>query len=213
MNSDKVSKYNPGADHPGAKQNLVNGVIVQRAAAAPSEALISNDFPLVMEMLLTQNHVGRVIARDGQKQREIAVAPPQTKAILFGNTGLSNLIGDDSIERLQKAQKIAKAVGVYSIAVEVLIKIGIQFAYSNPKNYSSEYGNWNNFNQSYGYGYGGNFKGAYRQYQGPFQYQIQIGQKQYPHPMSYMPNMGPRIRYNDQTTGIATAPALQSKQQ
>jgi hypothetical protein len=76
MNSDKVPKYNSSLDLLGARQNSVNGVIVQRTAAAGIEALIANDLPVVMDVLLTQHHVGRIIAGDGQKQREVAVAPP-----------------------------------------------------------------------------------------------------------------------------------------
>ncbi|KAA6323863.1 MAG: hypothetical protein EZS28_054262, partial [Streblomastix strix] len=172
MNSDKVPKYNPGADLPGARQNSVNGVIVQRAAAAAIEALISNDLPLVMDMLLTQHHVGRVIAGDGQEQREIAVAPPQTKAILAGNAGLSNLIGDDSIERLQKAQKVAKAVGVTQQQQKSQSRLSYNQLTQIPRTTPMAMGTGafnttttgtaplfsyqpsQNFNQGYGYGYG-----------------------------------------------------------
>ncbi|KAA6365322.1 MAG: hypothetical protein EZS28_039151 [Streblomastix strix] len=65
-----------------------------------------------MDILLSQHQVGRIIAGDGQEQREVAVAPNQTKPVLAGNAGLSTLIGGESIERLQKAQKVAKAIGV-----------------------------------------------------------------------------------------------------
>ncbi|KAA6382000.1 MAG: hypothetical protein EZS28_022472, partial [Streblomastix strix] len=46
MNSDKFTKYNSVLDLLGARQNSVNGVIVQRTAAAGTEALIANDLPV-----------------------------------------------------------------------------------------------------------------------------------------------------------------------
>ncbi|KAA6336779.1 MAG: hypothetical protein EZS28_052845 [Streblomastix strix] len=112
MNSDKVPKYNSCLDLLGVTQNSVNGVNVVRTAAAGTEALIANDLLVVMDVLLTQHHVGRIIAGDRQEQLEVAVAPPQPKFILAGNAGLSNLIGEESIDRLLKAQNVAKAVGV-----------------------------------------------------------------------------------------------------
>ncbi|KAA6368416.1 MAG: hypothetical protein EZS28_036058 [Streblomastix strix] len=175
-NSDKVPKYNPGADLPGARQNSVNGMIVQRSAAAAIEDLISNDLSPVMDMLLTQHHVERVIAGDGQEQREIAVTPLQTKAILAYIAGLSNLIGDDSIERLQKAQKIAKAVGVtqqqqkfqqilvyYKLtqtprATPMTMRAGIFNTTPMGTVPLFSYQPRLNFNQGYGYGYRNNFQ-------------------------------------------------------
>ncbi|KAA6379780.1 MAG: hypothetical protein EZS28_024692 [Streblomastix strix] len=112
MNSDKVPKYIPGFDLLGARKNSVNGVIIQKTAAVGIDALIANDLPVVMDVLLTQHLMGRIIAGDGQEQREAAVVPPQMKFILAGNSGLSNLIGEEFIDRLQKAQKVTKAIRV-----------------------------------------------------------------------------------------------------
>ncbi|KAA6354824.1 MAG: hypothetical protein EZS28_049649 [Streblomastix strix] len=111
-NSDIVPKFNGGNDLFAARQNSVNDIIVQRTAAAGIEALVANNLPVVMDILLSQHHVGRIIAGDGQEQREVAVASNQTKPVLAGNAGLSTLIGDESIERLQKAQKVAKAIEI-----------------------------------------------------------------------------------------------------
>ncbi|KAA6363384.1 MAG: hypothetical protein EZS28_041090, partial [Streblomastix strix] len=212
----------------GARQNSVNGVIVQRTAAAGTEALIANDLPVVMDVLLTQHHVGRIIAGDGQEQREVAVAPPQTKSILAGNVGLSNLIGEESIDRLQRALKVAKAVGVVQnqqriqprpaynhyahVPRNIPMTIGTGMIGVTPQNTAPQMNYVPAYSSNYGYGYVGNQQGAYRQYQNPFQYQRQIGVKQYPNLMSYSPNRGPRIRYNDQVSGVAVSPVAQPKQ-
>ncbi|KAA6392915.1 MAG: hypothetical protein EZS28_011556, partial [Streblomastix strix] len=60
MKSDKVIKYNPGFYLLGTRKNSVNGVIVQRTAAAGIEALIANELPVIMDVLLTQHLEGRI---------------------------------------------------------------------------------------------------------------------------------------------------------
>ncbi|KAA6393183.1 MAG: hypothetical protein EZS28_011296 [Streblomastix strix] len=81
MNSDKVPKYNLSLDLPDARQNSVNGVIVQMTAAG-IDALIANNFLVLMDVLLTQLRVGRIIVGDGLEQREVAVALPYSKSLL-----------------------------------------------------------------------------------------------------------------------------------
>jgi hypothetical protein len=47
--------------------------------------------------------MARVVAGDSQQRREIAVAPPGTKAVLSGNAGLSELLGEESRKKVLKA--------------------------------------------------------------------------------------------------------------
>ncbi|KAA6391944.1 MAG: hypothetical protein EZS28_012529 [Streblomastix strix] len=57
MNSYKDQNYNSGLDLLGARKNSVNGIIVQRIAAADIEALIANNLPVVMDVLQNQHNV------------------------------------------------------------------------------------------------------------------------------------------------------------
>ncbi|KAA6360938.1 MAG: hypothetical protein EZS28_043537 [Streblomastix strix] len=163
-----------------------------------------------------------------QEQREVAVAPPQTKSILAENAGLSNLIGEESIDRLRKAQNVAKAVGVVQNQQRIQRKLACNHFAQVPRNIqmtistgmigittmntAPQMNYIPAYSSNFGYGYVDNQQGAYRQYQNPYQYQRQIGVKQYPNPMSYTPNRGPRIRYNDQVSYVAVGPVAQPKQ-
>ncbi|KAA6380694.1 MAG: hypothetical protein EZS28_023783 [Streblomastix strix] len=206
MNSDKFTKYNSVLDLLGARQNSANGVIVQRTATAGIEALIADDMHVVMDVLLTQHIVRRIIASDGQEQPEIAVAPPQTQSILSENAGLNNLIGNESVDRLQKVQKVAKAVGVvqnqqriqprpaYNIFAQVprniSMTIGTGMIGVTPMNTAPQMNYIPAYSSNYGYGYVGNQQGAYVQFQNLFQYQ----------------------RYNDLVFDVAAAIVVQPKQ-
>ncbi|KAA6364052.1 MAG: hypothetical protein EZS28_040423, partial [Streblomastix strix] len=50
-----------------------------------------------------------VMAGDSQQRREIAVAPPGTKAVLSGNAGLSELLEEGSRKKVMTAAQTAKA--------------------------------------------------------------------------------------------------------
>ncbi|KAA6391943.1 MAG: hypothetical protein EZS28_012528 [Streblomastix strix] len=150
------------------------------------------------------------------------------KSILVRNTGLSKLIGVESIDILQKAQKVAKAVRVVQNQQRIQLRAAQNHFAQDQKTIpmiictgmiditSMKPAPQMNYipvnSSSYSYGQVGYQKGPYRQYQNPFQHQSQINVKQYPNTMSYTPNRGPAIRYNDQVFGIAVALLAQPKQ-
>ncbi|KAA6401852.1 MAG: hypothetical protein EZS28_002613, partial [Streblomastix strix] len=152
---------------------------------------------------------GRIIAGDGQEQREAAVALPQMKYILAGNSGLSNLISEEFIDRLQKAHKAAKAIRVVQNQQRIQLRptfnhfaqvprnipmiIGMGMICITRMNAASQMNYMPAYNSKQVYGYVGN----------------QQGVKQYLNLMSYAPNRGSRIRYNDHVSCVAVVPVVQ----
>ncbi|KAA6379609.1 MAG: hypothetical protein EZS28_024864 [Streblomastix strix] len=111
LNSEAVKQLADIFNIPWVRETSILAVEIQKLCTAGNEALIANKKEIMMNDLLTTYHMAKVMAGDSQQRRKIAVAPPGTKAVLSGNAGLSELLGEESRKKVLKAAYTAEATG------------------------------------------------------------------------------------------------------
>ncbi|KAA6367317.1 MAG: hypothetical protein EZS28_037157, partial [Streblomastix strix] len=92
------------------REDQLQAIHIQRMAQAGAWQTIAGDRTGIMNAFLSIHHTARVLARDAQQRREVAVAPKDAKRILSGGGGITSLFGDESKRILAEVVKTQRLI-------------------------------------------------------------------------------------------------------